>query len=87
MSLDAKTLSAKIKAFYPEIDKNGFAMTLEEDKAKNAWVLHLAKGDHKLTTYIEPADAEGCLLGRECVHLSHQIGQFLMVYCKGSCPA
>jgi len=87
MPLDESALSAKIKAFYPEIEKNGFTMTLEQDKDKKAWAVHLSKGEHKLTTYIEPGDADGCIMGKECVHLSHQIGQFLMVYCKGSCPA
>ena len=87
MAIDAAALATKIRAFYPDIEKHGFAMTLEEDKAKNAWAVHLSKGEHKLTTYVEPSDAEACLLGKECVHLSHQIGQFLMVYCHGSCPA
>lgn len=88
MPIDANELSAKIRGFYPEIAKHNLPMKLTQDPAKKAWVVEIEKGGHKLTTYIENPDAQGCLEGRECVHLSTQIGQFIRNYCgEGGCPA
>ena len=87
MSVSADVLTAKIRAFYPEIARNELSMQVVDDPAKKAWSVVLTKGKHTLNTYVEYADAEGCLAGRECVHLSHQIGQFIQNYCGGACPA
>ncbi|MFZ5425330.1 MAG: hypothetical protein ACOZEN_00005 [Thermodesulfobacteriota bacterium] len=85
MTIDISALEAKIRQFYPEISKHGLAMQINEDKEKKAWVVTLSKGGHVLSTFLETADASGCLEGRECVHLSHQIGQFIMNYCADTC--
>ncbi|WP_027189782.1 hypothetical protein [Fundidesulfovibrio putealis] len=87
MSIDANELAAKIRSFYPEIAKHNLPMKVTQDPEKKAWVVELEKGDHKLKTYVEYPDAQGCLEGRECVHLSTQIGQFVKNYCGGACPA
>jgi len=87
MTIDISALEARIRQFYPEIAKHGLDMKIHEDKQKQAWVVTLSKGGHVLSTFLETADASGCLEGRECVHLSHQIGQFIMNYCGGSCES
>jgi len=85
MNVTADTLSQKIKSFYPEIAKHGLALAVTDDPAKKAWMVEVAKGAHKLDTYVEYADARSCLDGKECVHLSTQIGQFVRNYCGESC--
>lgn len=70
-------ITAKLREMYPEIEKHGIALTAEFSHEKEAWLLHLAKGEHELTTYLERRDADACLEGRECVHLGVQIGQFV----------
>ncbi|WP_029897489.1 hypothetical protein [Desulfohalovibrio reitneri] len=83
MSVDQQQVMAKIKEMYPEIDKYGLQASLSFDDQKDAWMLELKKDEHELVTHIEKADAEKCLEGVECVYLSHQIGQFVRVYCEG----
>jgi len=83
MSLTPAALMAKIKEMYPEIGKYNLTSSLMFDGATNTWVLELVKDTHELHTHIDAADAEKCLGGVECVHLSHQIGQFIRTYCEG----
>jgi len=77
MSVDPKALEAKLREMYPDIDKHGFDLGLQFDEGKNAWIVHLSKGDHELSTHLEKADAEKCLEGVQCVYLGVQIGQFV----------
>lgn len=81
MSVDPKVLEAKIKAFYPEIVANNLDMSVRFDAASQAWMVRLAKGADELETHLEAADAEGCLAGRECVHLTAQVARFIEAYC------
>ncbi|MFW5836881.1 MAG: hypothetical protein ACOCVM_02660 [Desulfovibrionaceae bacterium] len=82
MSVNKDDLAKKIREFYPEIDKFKLDMTLEYDDEAQAWSVVLSTGEHTLNTYVDPGDAEKCLEGVECVHLSHQIGQFINIYCN-----
>ncbi|WP_243361177.1 hypothetical protein [Fundidesulfovibrio terrae] len=86
MATSPDVLSERIKAFYPEIAKHDLSMQVTDDTSRKAWAVEISKGGHKLKTYVDYADAEGCVEGKECVHLSTQIGQFIRIYCKGSCP-
>jgi len=86
MKVSADVLSERIKSYYPEIAKHNLSMRVADDVAKKAWAVEISKGEHTLKTYVEYADAQGCLDGKECVHLSTQIGQFVRNYCQGSCP-
>jgi len=81
MNVDKTRLEAKIREIYPEIGRFGLAMDLTFREDKGAWAVRLVHGDHELVTYVEPEDAQKCLGGVECVHLGHQIGQFIQNYC------
>ena len=79
--INAPALLATIRAMYPEIGRNRLSLAVEQDAARNVWAIRVAKGEHALTTYLEPQDVDSCLVGKECVHLSTQLGQFIANYC------
>jgi len=83
MSVTPEALLAKVKEMYPEIAKYKLKTDMRYDQAKKTWVLELVKDGHVLVTHIEAEDAEKCLGGTECVYLTHQVGQFIRVYCEG----
>jgi hypothetical protein len=68
---------AKLKEIYSEIDEHGLDLSAEFSHEKDAWLIHLQKGEHELTTHLERRDADKCLEGVECVYLGVQIGQFI----------
>lgn len=76
-------VKAKIMEMYPEIDKYGVIASLTFDKAKKTYVFKLTKGPHELSTFIDKADADACLGGKECIHLGIQIRQFLENFKEG----
>ncbi len=77
MEEKARELCEKIKSIYPEVGRCGIDVNLEFDNNKNAWVVKLDKEGKHLTTHLETKDADGCMKGKECVHLGIQINQFV----------
>jgi|UniRef100_A0A7V6A211 predicted transport protein len=74
-SLDA--LKAKILDFYPEVEKYQLDTSLTFDPDKNAYVIKIQKGKHKLTTFLDKPDADACLEGKKCVYLGLHIAEFV----------
>jgi hypothetical protein len=70
-------LIAKLKEIYSEIERHGLDLSVEFSHEKDAWLVHLKKGEHELTTHLERRDADECLEGEKCVYLGVQIGQFI----------
>jgi hypothetical protein len=70
-------LEAKLREIYPEIGRHELELSLEFSHEKNAWIIHLKKGEHRLSTHLEKKDADECLEGVECVYLGVQVGQFV----------
>jgi hypothetical protein len=77
MSVNVKDLEGKLLEMHPEIKSLKMDLSLDFDKAKDAWVVGLKKGSHSLTTHLENKDAEDCLNGVKCVYLGVQIAQFI----------
>jgi hypothetical protein len=77
MTVDAKSLEAKLREMYPEIATHQLNLSLSFDKGKDAWIVHLNRGGHELTTHLESKDAADCLDGIKCVYLGVQVGQFI----------
>jgi hypothetical protein len=77
MSVDVKALEAKLREMYPEITTHQLNLALDFNKEKNAWIVHLNRGGHELTTHLEMKDAEECLGGVKCVYLGVQVAQFI----------
>ncbi|MEW6585322.1 MAG: hypothetical protein AB1442_06880 [Nitrospirota bacterium] len=70
-------LKEKILEMYPEIGKNGIAVGLDFNEAKNAYIVTFKKDHQELTTHLEKKDADDCMGGIKCVYLGVQIGQFI----------
>ncbi len=73
--IDKTELCQKIRTIYPDIGECGIDVDVEYDEDQKSWVVQLKKDRHELKTYLEDGDAELCLLGRQCVSLSIEIGQ------------
>ena len=68
-------LCKKIKAVFPEIGACGINLKVDYDENNKAWVVDLKKGEHELKTFLEEAEAQECMDGKQCVSLGLQIGQ------------
>jgi hypothetical protein len=72
---DKKELCEKIKSTYPDIGECGIDVAVDYNETKKAWVVDLKHGEHHLSTYVEPEDADACMEGKECVYLGTQVAQ------------
>jgi predicted ester cyclase len=72
---DKKELCDSIRSLYPEIGECGIEVNVEFDEGKKVWAVDLKKDTHHLKTYLEPADANTCMEGKQCVSLGLQIAQ------------
>ncbi len=70
-------LKDKIVEMYPDIEKHGISVSLDFDRAKNAYIVKFKKDSRELSTHIEKKDADECMDGIKCVYLGIQIGQFI----------
>lgn len=70
-------LAAKLREIHPDIDRHGLELSLEFSHEKDAWIVHLKKGEHELSTHLERKDADACMEGVQCVYFGVQIGQFI----------
>ncbi len=68
-------LCEKIKGIYPDIGECGIDVDVEYDEGKKAWIVDLKKDNHELKTYLEPAEADQCMEGKQCVALGLQVAQ------------
>jgi len=62
---------------YPEIGQCDIDITVNWDDNRNVWVVDLIKDKHELQHYLEEADAEKCMLGKQCVSLGLEIAQLI----------
>lgn len=68
-------LCEKIRAIFPEIGTCGIDLMVDYDKVNQAWVVDLKKDQHELKTFLEEAEAQQCMDGKQCVSLGIQIGE------------
>jgi hypothetical protein len=68
-------LCEKIKEIYPDIGECGIDVKVDYDKEKKTWIVDLTKEKHQLKTYLEPEDADACMIGKKCIGLGIQIAQ------------
>lgn len=77
MGYNSVALENKLLEMHPEITEHGISVSLRFDKEQNAWLVHLAKENHKLDTFIDKNDADECMDGVKCVRLGVKLGEFL----------
>jgi len=73
--LNKTELCKKIRSMYPDIGECGIDLNVNYDDTEKAWVVDLKKDNHELKTYLEPADADMCMSGKQCIGLGMQISQ------------
>ena len=72
-----KELCDRIRALYPDLGACGIDVLVNYDGSKNVYVVDLKKDQHELKTYLDPADADTCMGGKQCVNLTLQISQLV----------
>lgn len=72
---DKKKLCERITSLYPDIGECSIDIDVDFDKKKNAYVIDLKKENHELKHFLEPADADACMDGKQCVALGLDIAQ------------
>ena len=70
-------LEDKLVEMYPELERNGIAVSLEFDKKKNAWVIHFTRENHKRYAFLDKKDADSCMDGQSCIYLGTLISQYV----------
>ena len=73
--IDKAALCEKIRDIYPDIGVCGIDLDAAFDSDQQRWTVWLKKDRHQLKTYLEPGDAELCLMGRQCLGLSIEVAQ------------
>ena len=72
---DKKELCDKIREIYPDIDECGIDIDVEYDEDQKVYVVDLKKDKYELKTFLETADADSCMVGKQCVGLGIEIAQ------------
>lgn len=68
-------LCEKITSLYPDVGTCGIDIDVTYDDQQQTWVVHLEKDNHKLDHFLEMADADQCMDGKQCVSLGLEIAQ------------
>jgi len=72
---NANQLCQKITNLYPEIGVCGIDIDVTKDEAEKTWVVHLKKGTHSLSHFLELMDADRCMDDKQCIALGLDIAQ------------
>lgn len=70
-------LADKVRDMYPEIRDHRFAMDVEFNEPKQAYIITFKRGAEMLSTHLEKHDADECMNGVKCVYLGIQVAQFI----------
>jgi len=73
--IDKTTLCERVRDIYPDIGVCGIDLDAEYDQKQKRWTIWLKKDNHQLKTYLEPGEAELCLLEQQCIGLSFEVAQ------------
>lgn len=67
----------KIYEIYPELGECDRNMVVDWDDDNQAWAVDFKLNGQPVRHYLEDADAAACVLGRQCVGVGIEFGQFL----------
>lgn len=68
-------LCEKIRSVSPDVGDCGQKIKTCYDPDNKAWVVQLHHGNRKLSTYVDPEDADACVDKDKCLGLGLQIHQ------------
>ena len=70
-------LCEKISAIYPELGECAHDMAVSWDEQNQAWAVDFQLKGQPVRHYLEDEDATACLIGKQCVGMGIEFGQFL----------
>lgn len=73
--IDKNELCKQIRMIYPDIGSCGIDIDVDYDNNQQRWTVILRKDHKELKTFLEPGDAELCMLGNKCIGLAIEINQ------------
>jgi hypothetical protein len=68
-------LCERITSLYPDVGVCGKDINVTYDWSEKSWLVHLEKGSHSLSHFLELRDADKCMEGRQCLALGLEIAQ------------
>lgn len=72
---DKAEICAKIRSIYPDIGACGIDVEVDYDEKEKSLVVYLRKGNRKVKHFLPSADADACMMGKQCVALGIEIAQ------------
>jgi len=73
--INKEELCKQIRMLYPDIGACDIDLRVDYDGQQQRWTVILNKDRKELKTYLEPGDAEYCMMGRQCLGLAVEINQ------------
>lgn len=73
--INREELCKQIRMIYPDIGACGIDVEVDYDSKQQRWTVILKKDRKELKTFLEPGDAESCMMGRQCLSLAIEISQ------------
>jgi hypothetical protein len=70
-------LCKKISEIYPELGTCDQDLAVAWDETNKAWAVDFEMKGEKVRHYLEDSDASACMLGRQCVGVGIEFGQFM----------
>ncbi len=70
-------LKNKILELHPEIAQKGLNLLVAFDDGKQKYELKFSHAGQEFGIYLDRADADACLDGKQCLNLAVQVGQAL----------
>ena len=70
-------LCEKISEIYTEIGKCDHNLAVVWDEPNQAWAVDFKLKGQPIRHYLEDEDADACVIGRQCVGMGIEFGQFM----------
>lgn len=67
----------KITEIYPELGECDHNLAVTWDDENSAWAVDFKLEGQPVRHYLEDADATACVVGKQCVGMGIEFGQFL----------
>jgi len=72
-----ESVTATIRKFHPEIERNNLDLSISYEKAEDRYLIKLSKSGETVGAYLPQQDANDCLEGKKCVKLAVQVTQLI----------
>lgn len=66
----------RIVSLYPDMGDCGDDISITWDRENEAWAVDFSIDGQQIRHYLEDDDAAACVLGRQCIGMGIEFGQF-----------